>query len=159
MENRHRIYTTVAESARSTGPRRLADVGRDIDPDVVIGCSSRLCCGCDRRGGAGRLPRYRCVPGRRRTETVERSATGDPSAPIELRARMRSAISQAFRCDDGGAGRIVGAQRLLVADASHELRTAHEPDHQPRAARRTADDPSVPTARHGRAAEAESCAS
>src|SRR6201995_41750 len=73
------------------------------------------------RLAAGRVLR----PVGRLTETVERiSATGDLSAPIETPGQDEiSRLGQAFAAMTAALDESVGAQRRLVADASHELRS------------------------------------
>jgi len=102
------------------------------------------------RLAAGRVLR----PVGRLTETVERiRATGDLSAPIETPGQDEiSRLGQAFAAMTAALDESAGAQRRLVADASHELRTpAHQPDHQPRTARRAAGRPQRAGAGRGRA--------
>lgn len=61
----------------------------------------------------------------RLTETVERiTATGDLSAPIDTPGQDEiSRLGQAFSAMTAALDESVGAQRRLVADASHEMRT------------------------------------
>ena len=71
------------------------------------------------RLAAGRVLR----PVGRLTETVERiRATGDLSVPIETPGQDEiSRLGQAFGAMTAALDESVGAQRRLVADASHEL--------------------------------------
>jgi HAMP domain-containing protein len=124
----YRIYTAPFAGASGVLVRVAQPVSAATSTQTALGWllialvpAGAIAAAAVARLAAGRVLR----PVGRLTETVERiRATGDLSAPIETPGHDEiSRLGQAFAAMTAALDESVGAQRRLVADASHELRS------------------------------------